>query len=59
VEQAMGITSRFMKPGLMAVMGMGGSLVFGSILALIVGAIMKRDENPDVPLAEEEGSSAE
>jgi hypothetical protein len=55
----MGITSRFMKPGLMAVMGMGGSLVFGSILALIVGAIMKRDENPDVPLAEEEGSSAE
>jgi hypothetical protein len=59
VEQAMGFISKFYKPGILAAMGLGGSLVFGSILSLIVGAIMKRDESPDLPLTEEEGSSAD
>jgi hypothetical protein len=59
VEQAMGFISKFYKPGILAAGGLGGSLVFGSILSLIVGAIMKRDESPDLPLTEEEGSSAD
>jgi hypothetical protein len=41
VDQAMSIASKFMRPGVMAAMGLGSSLLFGAILALIVGAIMK------------------
>jgi len=57
IEQAIGITSKFMKPGVMAAMGLGSSLFFGAILSLIVAAFMKRDESGDAGLVEEEGGA--
>jgi hypothetical protein len=54
VDQAMNMTSRFMKPGLMAAMGLAGSLFFGAIISLIVAAIFKRDEDTAAPVVEEE-----
>ncbi len=54
VNQAMNMTSRFMKPGLMAAMGLAGSLFFGAIISLIVAAIFKRDEDTAAPVVEEE-----
>jgi hypothetical protein len=57
IDQGMNITSKFMRPGIMAVMGLGSSLLFGAILSLIVGAIMKRDEPQDAVAAEEDSAS--
>ncbi len=44
IEQAMGYTSGFMKPGIMAVMGFVVSVFMGTIISLIVAAIFKREE---------------
>lgn len=54
IDQAMNMTSRFMKPGLMAAMGLASSLFFGAIISLIVAAIFKRDEDTAAPVVEEE-----
>jgi len=54
VEQAIALTSKFMKPGLMAVIGLFSQIFFGTILALIVAAIFKRDESKEDPVVEEE-----
>ncbi len=44
IEQAMGVTSKFMKPGIMAVFGFLGSVFMGTIISIIVAAIFKREE---------------
>jgi len=44
LEQAMAVTSKFMKPGIMAIMGLFGSVFIGAIISLIIAAIFKRDE---------------
>jgi hypothetical protein len=44
VEQAMGVTSKFMQPWLMAIMGLVSSIFMGTIVSLIIAAIFKRDE---------------
>lgn len=44
VEQAMSMTAKFMKPGIMVAMGMFSSIFIGAIVSLIVAAIFKRDE---------------
>jgi len=54
VEQAMVMTAKFMKPGIMAIMGFFSQILFGTILALIVAAIFKRDESKEDPIVEEE-----
>ena len=53
LEQAMNITSKFMKPGVMVAMGLIGSLAFGTITSLIISAIFKRDESTEDPVVEE------
>ncbi len=53
IDQGMSFMSRFMKPGLLVVSGFISSIFFGAILALIVAAIFKRDENREELLAEE------
>ena len=53
LEQAMNITSKFMKPGVMLAMGLIGSLGSGTIIALIIAAIFKRDESTEDPVVEE------
>jgi hypothetical protein len=58
VEQAMSMTSKFMKPGVMAATGFATSVFFGAIVSLIVAAIMKRDESKEIPIVEEEGSES-
>ncbi len=60
IDQVMATTAKFMKPGVMVTMGMATSLFFGTILALIVAAIFKRDETQEDLLVEEEaGETAE
>ena len=44
VEQAMGMASKFMKPGIMLAMGFFSSVFMGTIISLIVAAIFKREE---------------
>ena len=58
LEQAMAITSRFMKPGVMAVTGLLSSLFMGTIVALIIAAIFKKDESTADPVVEEEAAGS-
>jgi hypothetical protein len=44
VEQAMSMTAKFMKPGIMVLTGLFASVFMGAIVSLIVAAIFKRDE---------------
>jgi hypothetical protein len=50
LEQAMNITKKFMQPGLMAAIGLATSLFFGTIMSLIVAAIMKKEDENAVPV---------
>jgi len=59
VEQAMTVASKFMKPGVMAAMGLVTSIFFGTILALIIAAIFKRDEDKADPTVEEASETTE
>ena len=52
-EEALKVSAGLMKPWLMAVLGFFSSLFFGTIIALIVAAIFKRDED-QVPIVAEE-----
>ena len=53
LDQAMRIIAKLMKPGVMIAMGLFGSLGAGTIIALIVAAIFKRDESTEDPVVEE------
>ena len=53
LDQAMRIIAKFMKPGVMIAMGLFGSLGAGTIIALIVAAIFKRDESTEDQVVEE------
>ncbi len=50
IDQVMKTTAKFMKPGIMAIMGFISSVFFGAILAIIVAAIFKRDESKADPV---------
>ena len=54
LDQAMAITSKFMKPGVMVITGLLTSVFFGAILAIIIAAIVKRDESKADPVVPEE-----
>lgn len=46
VEAQMGMAKKFMSPGMMSIMSVVSSLVGGSIISLIVAAILKKANNP-------------
>ena len=50
MDQAMAITAKFMKPGMMLAMGMAFQLFFGALLSLIIAAIFKREEPNEDPV---------
>lgn len=52
LDQAMEITGKFMKPALMAVFGLFSSLLMGTIVALIIAAIFKKNEAGDQVVTE-------
>jgi len=45
-DQAMGMTRKFLSPGVMAIFGLVGSLFMGAIIALIGAAIFKKERPP-------------
>ena len=53
MDQAMAMTAKFMKPGVMLAMGMGFQLFFGALISLIVAAIFKREESNEDPVVED------
>jgi len=59
LEQSMEFMSWMFNPVLMSVFGFLGSGFFGVIIALIMGAIFKRDEDPNAALAGEEAPPPE
>jgi len=44
IESALEMSKKFSNPGMMAAFALGGSLIFGLIISLIAGAIMKKEE---------------
>jgi drug/metabolite transporter (DMT)-like permease len=52
LDQAMNMASKFMKPGIMAIMGLLGALLMGTIIALIIAAIFKKDAPEDQVITE-------
>ncbi len=52
IETAMKFTAKFMKPGIMATTGIFASLLFGTIISLIVSIFVKKEGNPliDTPV---------
>jgi hypothetical protein len=51
LDQAMGITKKFMSPVMMTIFGLLGSVFFGTIVALIIAAIFKKNEPEDLATA--------
>jgi len=52
LDQAMEITGKFMKPALMVIFGLFSSLLMGTIVALIIAAIFKKNQPEDQVVAE-------
>jgi hypothetical protein len=52
LETAMSFSGKFMKPGIMAFSGIFFSMIFGTIVSLIVSIFVKREGNPliDTPV---------
>jgi hypothetical protein len=46
IDTAMSMTRKFMKPGIMAVFGLIGTIIMGVIIALITAAIFKKERPP-------------
>ena len=44
LEKALEMTQKFSSPGMMAAFALGGSLLFGLIISLIAGLILKKEE---------------
>ncbi|MCK4751617.1 MAG: DUF4199 domain-containing protein, partial [Bacteroidales bacterium] len=59
MDQAMAMTAKFMKPGIMLAMASAFSLFIGAILSLIIAAIFKKDESTEDPIVEEETATTE
>ena len=59
LDQAMKVTAKFMKPGVMLAMGTATQLFFGTIISLIIAAIFKKEDDSEDPIVEEETASAE
>lgn len=50
IDTAMAMTTKMMKPALMAVFGLLGTVITGAIIALISAAFLKKERSPfDVP----------
>lgn len=54
LDQAMTVASKFMKPGVMVITGLLTAVFLGAILAIIIAAIVKRDESKADPVVTEE-----
>jgi hypothetical protein len=52
IDQAMEISGKFMTPPMLTIIGLLTSLFFGTIVALIVAAIFKKEEPEDQVVAE-------
>ena len=52
LDQAMAIAGKFMKPGIMAIIGLFSSVIMGTVIAVIIAAIFKRSE-PEEPVISE------
>jgi hypothetical protein len=52
LDQAMAIAEKFMSPVMMTIMGLLTSVFFGTIVALIIAAIFKKNEPEDQVVAE-------
>jgi hypothetical protein len=52
LDQAMAIAEKFMSPVMMVIMGLVSSVFMGTIVALIIAAIFKRNEPEDQAVVE-------
>jgi len=52
LDQAMAISAKFMTPLMMSIIGLFTGLLFGTIVALIIAAIFKKNEPEDQVVAE-------
>lgn len=47
IEAAMNIASKMMSPGIMAISGLLGSVIIGTVISLITSIFVKKQGNPD------------
>ena len=52
LDQAMAISSKFMTPLMMSIIGLFSGVLMGTIVALIIAAIFKKNEPEDQVVAE-------
>jgi hypothetical protein len=55
IDAGMQFTSKIMKPGVLAITGIFGGLLWGTIISLLVSIFIKKEGNPLIDIPENQG----